>query len=45
MIRSSHVWIGAGAVAMAYFGGRYLFKLNGLSNELEFSDKLFCLVS
>jgi hypothetical protein len=35
MIKTSHILIGAGAVAALYYGGSYLLKLNRLSNELE----------
>lgn len=35
MLKSSHLVIGAGAVAAIYFGGSYLLKLNRLSSELE----------
>ncbi len=34
MLKTSHLLIGAGAVA-ALFGGSYLLRLNRLSNELE----------
>lgn len=40
MIRSSHILIGAGAVAALYFGGSYLLKLNRLSSELESETKV-----
>jgi hypothetical protein len=40
MIRSSHILIGAGAVAVIYFGGNYLLKLNRLSSELESDTKV-----
>jgi hypothetical protein len=40
MIKSSHILIGAGAVAAIYFGGSYLLKLNRLSNELETETKV-----
>lgn len=40
MIRTSHILIGAGAVAALYYGGSYLLKLNRLSNELESETKV-----
>ena len=35
MIKSSHLLIGASAVAAIYFGGSYLLKLGRLSSEME----------
>ena len=40
MIKSSHILIGASAVAAIYFGGSYLLKFNRLSNELESDTKV-----
>ena len=34
MIKSSHILIGAGAVAAIYFGGSYLLKLNRLDGDV-----------
>lgn len=40
MFKSSHLLIGAGAVAVVYFGGSYLLKLKRLSHELESETKV-----
>jgi hypothetical protein len=39
MIRTSHILIGAGAVAALFYGGSYLMKLKRLSSELETDTK------
>ena len=39
MIKTSHILIGAGAVAALYYGGSYLLKLKRLSSELETETK------
>jgi hypothetical protein len=40
MSKSSRFLFGAGAVAAIYLGGRYVLKLNRLSNELESETKV-----
>jgi protein-disulfide isomerase len=40
MLKTSHLLIGAGAVAALYYGGSYLLKLKRLSNELESETKV-----
>jgi hypothetical protein len=39
MIKTSHILIGAGAVAALFYGGSYLMKLKRLSSELETDTK------
>lgn len=39
-MKGRHLLIGAGAAVTAYFGGRYLLRLNRLSNELETETKV-----
>ena len=39
-MKNSRLLLGAGAIVGLFFGGRYLFKLNRLSNELESETKV-----
>lgn len=40
MVKTSHLLIGAGAVAALFYGGSYLLKLKRLSAELESETKV-----
>lgn len=40
MLKTSHLFLGAGAVAALYYGGSYLLKLKRLAGELEAETKV-----